>query len=83
MKLFFLYLKQVCKNILVYILFCSIFIISFALYRLPLKAVIYPMLICSVIGAFFIFVNLLTNVIEKRFFIVKKIFYNKSKNKII
>ena len=60
MKLFFLYLKQVCKNILVYILFCSIFIISFALYRLPLKAVIYPMLICSVIGAFFIFVNFIT-----------------------
>ena len=58
--MFFSYLKQIYKNILIYILFCSIFIISFALYRLPLKAVIYPMLICAVIGAFFIFINFIS-----------------------
>lgn len=50
MKLFFRYLKYKLKYILIFFLFVCFFSISFALYHLPLAAVIYPTLICAVFG---------------------------------
>lgn len=50
MKLFWLYIRQRWKGIIAGIVFCFIFILSFALYHLPVKAVIYPAAICLVLG---------------------------------
>lgn len=62
MKLFLLYIKQHKKGIFIWILFCLLFIISFILYRLPLKAVIYPALICLIFGVIFICIGFLNKV---------------------
>ena len=53
MKLWMKYLKQRRRGILVGILFCGIFMVSFALYRLPVKAVWYPAMLCVVLGLLF------------------------------
>lgn len=50
MKLFRLYLKQRWRGIFVALLFCVIFAVTFALYRLPVEAVLYPAAICSALG---------------------------------
>ena len=50
MKLFLQYLKQRRRIFLVSILFCAIFAVSFLLYHLPIGAVIYPALLCTVAG---------------------------------
>lgn len=50
MKLFLSYIKSRWKPIAVSALFAVIFIVSFALYRLPFMAVIYPMLLCLLLG---------------------------------
>ena len=50
MKLFLQYLKQRWRGIIVYILFCVIFLITFALYHLPVEAVLYPAAICGTLG---------------------------------
>lgn len=39
------------------ILFCCIFVISFALYRLPVKAVLYPVILCLVFGIVFVILD--------------------------
>lgn len=57
MKLFKLYIRQHRKVIFFLILFCVIFSISFILYHLPIKAIIYPLLICIFIGCIFIGVD--------------------------
>lgn len=54
MPFFFEYLKQRRKGVLVFVLFCLIFICMFALYRLPIMAVAYPALLCTAIGMFLI-----------------------------
>ena len=43
MKLFIQYLKQRWRGIAVAILFCLIFAVTFALYHLPIEAVLYPL----------------------------------------
>lgn len=53
MKLFFAYLKQRSRMILSAALFCLIFLISFALYHLPIAAVVYPAVLCGVIATAF------------------------------
>lgn len=53
MKLFLCYLSEQKHRITSYLCFCLILFISFLLYRLPLKAVIYPVLLCSVLGSIF------------------------------
>ena len=53
MKLFFAYLKQRSKMILAAALFCLVFLASFALYHLPIAAVLYPAVLCGVIAAAF------------------------------
>lgn len=50
MKLFLQYIKQRRRGIAVAALFCMIFIITFYLYHLPVKAVIYPAMLCAALG---------------------------------
>lgn len=50
MKLFGAYLKQRWGTILIYIIFCAVFAAAFALYRLPLEAVLYPAALCALLG---------------------------------
>ena len=50
MRFFFRYLRQRYKGILVFLLFCVIFAVVFALYHLPLGAVIYPSALCAALG---------------------------------
>lgn len=49
-----MYLRDHRKGILTFWLFCAIFLIVFALYRLPAGAVLYPMLLCVLLGAGFL-----------------------------
>lgn len=53
MKFFLCYLKEQKRLIISYLCFCLILLISFLLYHLPLKAVIYPLLLCSILGSIF------------------------------
>lgn len=50
MKLFLKYLNQRRRGIFAALLFCLIFVISFALYRLPVAAVLYPAFLCTALG---------------------------------
>lgn len=54
MKLFKLYLIQRKKGITALFFFCFLFTISFWLYHLPLKAVLYPAFLCALLGMIFI-----------------------------
>ncbi len=58
MKLFSMYLKQCRKTVLILLLFYFIFAVTFLMYHLPMKAVIYPALLCSLLGIIFIIVDL-------------------------
>lgn len=49
-SLFFLYLKQRWKLIGLFVLFAAIEFFVFALYSLPMAAVMYPVCLCAVIG---------------------------------
>lgn len=51
MKFFLLYIKEKRSILTACVLFCLIFAVSFFLYHLPLKAVIYPVVLCFVTGA--------------------------------
>lgn len=44
------YVRRQRRSIGLFGLFCGIFVLSFALYRLPLKAVWYPALLCAAVG---------------------------------
>lgn len=57
MELFKLYIRQKRKGIAVFFLFCGVFALSFLLYHLPLGAVLYPMLLCALLGAVFLAVD--------------------------
>lgn len=50
MKLFLRYLKQRRRIFIIGAVFCVIFAVSFLLYHLPIEAVIYPVLLCAVLG---------------------------------
>lgn len=50
MKLWTMYIKQRRRGITAGILFCGIFIVSFALYGLPVEAVAYPAVLCLFLG---------------------------------
>lgn len=54
MKFLAAYLKQRRIGILVFFLFCAVFLCTFLLYHLPAKAVLYPTLICSLLGLLFL-----------------------------
>ena len=50
MRVWSRYFRAYTKQIVVYFLFCAIFLLTFALYDLPLAAVLYPAAICTVLG---------------------------------
>lgn len=50
MRLFVRYIKQRRRGIVTGVAFCLIFAIAFRLYHLPVKAVLYPMLLCILLG---------------------------------
>ncbi|MDE7270817.1 MAG: sensor histidine kinase [Acetatifactor sp.] len=58
MKLLRAYLHQHRKGILACALFCAVFAFTFYLYRLPVEAVFYPALVCTVLGVVFVAVDL-------------------------
>ena len=53
MSLFFSYLKQQLKYILLFLLFSITFAITFFFYNFPLEALTYPTLLCVCFGLFF------------------------------
>lgn len=57
MKLFIAYIRQRRKGVLSFVMFCAIFFVAFALYRLPMKAVLYPTLLCLLLSCIFIAVD--------------------------
>lgn len=54
MELFVKFLKQRRLVLSAFVIFVLIFILSFYLYRLPIKAVIYPTLLCTLLGLIFL-----------------------------
>lgn len=54
MKLFFSYIRQRKKGFLVFFLFCAVFAASFLLYHLPVGAIVYPALLCILLGSVFV-----------------------------
>lgn len=50
MELIRVYIAQRRRVLLAFIAFCGIFALSFYLYRLPLKAVLYPAALCAMLG---------------------------------
>ena len=53
MALLLVYIKYNRRLLIAFALFAAVFGVSFALYRLPLKAVVYPTLLCAVFGLVF------------------------------
>lgn len=54
LKLFKAYIKQRQKGIFAFILFCAVFFVTFIMYHLPMEAVLYPSLLCFILGFVFI-----------------------------
>lgn len=54
MKLFISYIKSRMEAAIVFLVCCAIFTLCFLLFRLPLRAVLYPSVLCAVIIAGFI-----------------------------
>ena len=74
MTLFRAYIKQHSKTIFALILFFAVFGLNFFLYHLPIKAVIYPALICAALGLIFVIVDFLhTNSKHKQLSEIKKL----------
>ena len=59
MKLFLQYLKQRRRVFIVITVFCVIFVVCFLLYHLPVGAIIYPTLLCAVLGGVIAFFDFL------------------------
>lgn len=57
MRLFLLYLNQRRRGILAALFFCLVFLVSFALYHLPIAAVLYPAFICAALGLLLIVID--------------------------
>lgn len=57
MKLFKEYIKSKCGALVLFLICSCIFIVTFALYSLPLSAVIYPAVLCVITGAAFLAVE--------------------------
>ena len=53
MKLLYAYLSERRRTALLLLLFCAVFGAAFALYRLPVKAVMYPTLLCAIFGVIY------------------------------
>lgn len=59
MRLFIKYLKQRRRGIAAAVVSCGIFFITFALSRLPVKAVLYPTALCALLGILWMTVDFL------------------------
>ncbi len=59
MEFFLRYLKDRRKLILILLSFSMVFAVTFAMYQLPLKAVLYPTLLCMVMGTICILFDLI------------------------
>lgn len=59
MKLLTQYIKQRRRGLIAGIISCIIFIVSFGLYRLPVKAVLYPAILCLLLGIIFMVIDFL------------------------
>ena len=57
MRLFFIYLKSRRRTLLACLSFALLLLVSFALYRLPLSAVLYPLALCVLLGAVFLWTD--------------------------
>lgn len=57
MELFKIYFKQRIKGFLAILLFGGLFAVSFLLYHLPIKAVLYPTSLCILLSIFFILID--------------------------
>lgn len=57
MELFWSYIKHHRKVIIALVLFCAVFFVTFLLYHLPLKAVLYPSLLCIILGLVFVAID--------------------------
>lgn len=55
MKFLKLYFNQHKKIIIAFVIFAAIFLLSFALYQIPVAAVAYPTVLCAFIGLIFMF----------------------------
>lgn len=60
MRVWSRYFRAYTKQIVVYFLFCAIFLLTFALYDLPLAAVLYPAAICTVLGLVILILNFIS-----------------------
>lgn len=49
------YIKQRRGGVIVFVLFCFIFLCIFVMYHLPAEAVLYPMMVCTLLGSLFLF----------------------------
>lgn len=58
MELFWSFIKQHRKGIIALVLFCAVFFVTFLLYHLPLKAVLYPSVLCIILGLVFVTIDL-------------------------
>lgn len=58
MHFFLLYLKQRRRSLLIFLLFCAIFVCVFLLYHLPVGAVLYPAGLCALVGALLFFFDI-------------------------
>ncbi len=54
MRLFLSYIRQRQKGLIAFVLFCAVFAASFILYHLPVGAVVYPTLLCILLGSVFV-----------------------------
>ncbi|NEX02745.1 histidine kinase [Pseudobutyrivibrio sp. NOR37] len=54
MKLFYSYIKSIIGGVCLFLGFFGLLVLSFALYELPLMAVVYPMLLCALIGLLYL-----------------------------
>lgn len=54
MALFLKYIRQQWRIVVAFVLFAVIFAVVFALYHLPAEAVLYPFLLCALLGGLFI-----------------------------
>ena len=57
MELFFMYLKQKKKSLILAAVCSLIFLVCFVLYQLPLEAVLYPIGLCLIVSLVFLFMN--------------------------
>ena len=57
MRLFFKYLRQRRRRVILCGVFSLIFAVSFFLYRLPVEAVLYPALLCAALGLFLLILD--------------------------